>query len=70
MHLYLADRMSRLKVDEHTFFRIAHLWAFNKCPDLNRDVLEYRVSGIIPLYVQRYVQHIQKGERDAMQTLP
>jgi len=63
MHLYLADRMDRMKVDVHTFFRIAHLWAFQRVPlSLHQDVLEYKVSGIIPMYVERYVIHIQEGE--------
>lgn len=62
MQLYLANTMDRLKVDAHTFFRIAYLWRFNKTPELTCDVIEYTVSGIIPIYVQDYVQHLQKGE--------
>lgn len=68
MRLYLVHTMSVLRVDEHTFFRIAHQWAFGRMPDLSVDVREYKDRGEIPVYVQKYVRHIQQseGERHAV----
>lgn len=67
MHDDLEDAMKRLRIDEHTFFRIAHQWAFGKMPDLHREVLEYKVCGIIPPYVTRYLSHIGKEQDHAVQ---
>lgn len=62
MHLWLADRIARLKTDATYFFRMAHTWRFGKDADVSRDVLEYRHCGIIPLYVREYVCDIQRKE--------
>lgn len=62
MHDDLEKTIQRLRIDEYTFIRIAHQWAFGKIPDLSRDLLELRVGGIIPLYAQRYLNHLKEKE--------
>lgn len=70
MQLWLADRLVRDRIDPTTFFRAAYMAAFGRDLDISRDVLEYRVAGIIPPYVREYVIGIQQKERkDALQTL-
>lgn len=70
MHLYLAEKMSRLDVQPTYFFRLAHQWRFGRDVDVTQDALAYKICGIIPLYVQEYVHHIQKGESHVVQTVP
>jgi len=63
MHLYLVYEMRRLKVDELTFFRIAHVWSFGTDPDLHDDVAQYKLHAVIPKYVEKYVQNLQQERR-------
>lgn len=60
VHLYLVNAMNRLNVDELTFFRMAHIYSFGTDPDLSTDVAQYKLHGIIPLYVGKYLQHIKE----------
>lgn len=60
MLLYLVNTMDRLRVDERTFFRIAHIWCFGTDPDLGNDVQEFKLFGRIPKYVQRYLNHLKE----------
>lgn len=70
MHLYLAEKMHKLKVEPKYFFRLAHQWKFGKDADVGRDVLTYQVGGIIPQYVREYIEDIQRKEKDnALQTV-
>lgn len=70
MRLWLADRLLRENITPESFFRSAYIWRFGKIVDISRDVLEYKVAGIVPIYVEAYIQHIQRKERgDAVQTL-
>lgn len=64
MKTYIAVQLKKLDIDLLTFFRIAHYWAFKKIPDLHRDVCEYHTQSKIPMYVQRYIQHLQEKESD------
>ncbi len=70
MHLYLAEKMHRLRVDAKYFFRLAHQWRFGRDVDVTQDALAYKICGIIPLYVQEYVHHMQQEESHAVQTVP
>lgn len=63
MHLYLVETMRQLKVDELTFFRIAHVWAFGTDPDLSTDVCQYRLHALIPKYVETYIKKLQEERR-------
>ena len=58
-HELLKRKLEELKVDELTFFRIAHVWAFGTDPDLHNEVAQYKLNAIIPKYVERYVQSLQ-----------
>lgn len=70
MHLWLADRMNRLKLEPKQFFRLAHVWRFGKDAHTEHDVLAYQVGGIIPQYVRDYINDIQQKEKGhAVQTL-
>lgn len=52
----IEDALKILRTDEHTFFRIAHQAMFGTMPDLRREVIEFKVAGIVPLYAQRYLK--------------
>lgn len=60
MLLYLVNTLERLRTDDVTFFRIAHVWCFGTDPDLSVDVIAYRQAHIVPKYVQRYLDHIKE----------
>lgn len=59
MHLFLCNKMAQLHVDELTFFRIAHVWAFGTDPDLSTDVAQYKLHALIPRYVVNYLKSLQ-----------
>lgn len=59
MHLFLVNKLNQLKVDAHTFFRIAHVWAFGTDPDLSNDVAQYELHALIPRYVVSYLKSLQ-----------
>ena len=61
MLLYLVATMVRLKVDEQTFFRIAHVWAFGTDPDVSTDVAQFKLHAIVPPYVRKYLHHIRES---------
>ena len=68
MHLYIADRISRLEGGAKQFFRAAYMWKFGNDANIERDVLTYQVGGILPEYVREYGCHIQQKEKqDALQ---
>ena len=58
----LQETLERLRIDERTFFRIAHQARFGHMPDLQRDVIEYKVAGIVPVYVTWYLNQIKEKE--------
>lgn len=60
MLLALVETIHRLKVDEQTFFRLAHVWSFGTDPDVSTDVCQWRLHGIVPPYVRKYVVHINE----------
>ena len=69
VNLYIADRISRLG-DDKLFFRTAYMWRFGRDADISRDVLEYRIGGIVPPYIREYVSHLQQTEAShAVQTV-
>jgi len=60
MMLYLVETMKRLRLDNHTFFRLAHIWAFRgRDPQIHDDVAQFELHGVVPKYVQRYLHEIQ-----------
>ena len=59
MLLSLCETMARLKVDEQTFFRMAHIWSFGTDPDVSTDVCQFKLHGIVPPYVKRYLEHVR-----------
>jgi hypothetical protein len=60
----LTETLEKLRIDEHTFFRIAHQARFGHMPNLQRDVIEYKVAGIVPVYVTWYLSHIKEKKHD------
>lgn len=55
----LRKKLEELKVDEQTFFRIAHVYFFGTDPaGICTDVAQYRIHAIIPTYVTRYLDTI------------
>lgn len=60
MILAVAETMHRLKIDEQTFFRLAHVWSFGTDPDVTTDVVQWKLHGIVPPYVRKYVAHVNE----------
>lgn len=61
MILAVVETIHRLKVDEQTFFRIAHVWSFGTEPDNpTTDLCQWRLHGIVPPYVRKYVSYINE----------
>jgi hypothetical protein len=59
MFLFFSYKLSQLKMDELTFFRVAHVWAFGTDPDLHDDLAQYLLHGILPKYVVNYLKTLQ-----------
>ena len=59
MLLYLKDLIRRSGNDEHSFFRSAYYWRFEKVLESDTDALQYRLYAVVPKYVEEYVRHIQ-----------
>lgn len=57
-HELLRRKLDELQMEVHPFFRVAHVWSFGTDPDLNDDVAQYRIHGIIPIYVSKYLDAI------------
>lgn len=57
----MVNMMDKLKVDERQFFRMAHIWCFGTDPDLGNDAMEFKLHGIIPKYVERYLNHLKEA---------
>jgi hypothetical protein len=51
----LERKLTELRTDVHTFFRIAHTYMFGTCPDLMCDVDLYNREKVIPVYVTKYL---------------
>lgn len=60
MMLFFKETLLRLRVDELTFFRIAHIWCFGTDPDLSCDLVEYNKTKKLPPYADRYLEHIRQ----------
>lgn len=66
-HMNVEDALKAVNTDVRSLFRTAHQHQFGHVPDLTRDLLEYRICGITPLYVQIYIEIVIKGGRHDMQ---
>jgi hypothetical protein len=56
---YLVETMRRLNLDEQAFFRLAHIWAFDKDAPVATEVCQFKLHGVVPPFVVSYVKHIQ-----------
>lgn len=64
MRLWLAHRLLRDRLDPETFFRAAYMACFGKDQAISADVKAYRETGEVPPYVRKYVDFIQRKERN------
>lgn len=55
----LERKLTELRTDVHTFFRIAHTYMFGTCPELTGDVQLYNTQKIIPVYVRNYLNELE-----------
>jgi hypothetical protein len=67
MHLYLVATLDELRCDEQHLFRMAHVWAFQKDVSVANEVAQYRLHGLIPQYVCRFLKHRQNVTQMAAQ---
>ena len=61
MLLYLVNTMHKLRIDERQMLRIAHVWCFGTDPDLGNDAMELKLYGRIPIYLERYLNHLKEN---------
>ena len=59
---FLAYTIHRLETNARQFFRLAHIWKFQRDADVSTDVKEYEERATIPPYVQEYIRNIQRKE--------
>ena len=62
MKKWLDNHLEKNKLDVAGFFRTAHYWNFQVSITSAHDVHNYRESGVIPIYVGRYVRFLQQLE--------
>lgn len=60
MLLYLKEAIRKSGNDEHSFFRSAYYWRFEKVLTTDTDALQYRLHAVVPKYVEEYVHHLQQ----------
>lgn len=63
MHEYLRKKLEELRMDEYKFFRLAHLWRFERDVEMAVTVYKYKLTGVIPSFVVEYLEHIQSHEQ-------
>lgn len=59
MLLYLKEMIRRSGGDDLQFFQSAYIFVFDKFYECVSDVVQYRLHGIVPKYVQTYLEHIK-----------
>lgn len=52
----VVEAMTRAKVDEQTFFRLAHIYCFGSDANVSTDVAQFKLHAIVPPFVLRYVR--------------
>ena len=57
----VEDALTAVNTDVRSLFRTAHMHQFGHVPDLTRDILEYRICGITPMYVEIYIATVIEG---------
>jgi hypothetical protein len=60
MLLYLKEAIKRCGNDDLQFFQTSYTWMFDRVFECTTDVLQYRLHGVVPKYVQEYVKHLQQ----------
>ena len=68
MHDWIEKRVKDSRLEYLVFFRRAYFWNFEKIYEPRDDVLNYKASGVIPLYLAKYVRYLQtlEGKRRDM----
>jgi hypothetical protein len=55
----VRDILVHLDVDAATFFRMAHIRVFNgRDPQIHDDVAQWTLNGVVPKYVQRFINEV------------
>ncbi len=68
MLLYLKAKLDELRVEDVTFFRMAHLYQYGRDVDVWNDIAQYRLHGIIPSFVVNYLKMLQSREPSCSKT--
>lgn len=70
MILYLQAKLSELRMAYFEFFQVAYYWKYQKHYLSNSDCAEFALHGIVPVYVQEYLRHLQENEHGNHQVFP
>lgn len=58
-HEKLRRKLEELRIDVHTFFRIAHVHEFGTDPDMSNQVAQWRMHAVIPRFVCDYLDSLE-----------
>lgn len=64
MLLMAENLISKTPGGDLMFFQTAYIWCFGKQGEIFPDLLEYRRSRKLPVYVKKYVEYIDSLEGD------
>jgi hypothetical protein len=70
VHLYLVNLMDSFGLTEYEFFDLAYLARFGKVGATANDAAQYRLHGIIPKYVEWYIQQHQQESATCSSSAP
>lgn len=64
MILYLYQKLNELRISHYEFFETAYVWVFMpaRMPDLSNDFCQFTLHGLVPVYVTKYLKHLQSQE--------
>ena len=68
MLLYLKAKLDELRVEDITFFRMAHLYQYGTDPDQWDAIAQYRMHAVIPSFVVNYLKMLQSREPSCSKT--
>ena len=63
MNLWMLNYIYEQGLTKEQFFRLAHIWRFDKDYDAWQDAATFRIHGIVPQFVREYVAHIQENPK-------
>lgn len=51
----LRRKLAETSMNTHSFFQMCHYYCFQKTPMLHDDVAQWKLNGVVPTYVKRFL---------------